>query len=78
MEVRRPVSEKKLQANRANAKRSTGPRTPAGKASVSRKPSVCWLCLVVLTIQLTTGIPESPSIVLPLDLSEIEAEEVAS
>jgi hypothetical protein len=34
METRRPISEKKLQANRANAKRSTGPRTPAGKAAV--------------------------------------------
>ena len=36
MEIRRPISEKKMQANRANAKRSTGPRTPAGKATVSK------------------------------------------
>ena len=36
MEIRRPISEKKLQANRANAKRSTGPKTPAGKAAVRR------------------------------------------
>src|SRR3954471_20417487 len=29
---RRPLSEKKLAANRANAKKSTGPRTAAGKS----------------------------------------------
>jgi hypothetical protein len=34
--MRQPISERKLQANRANAKRSTGPRTEAGKAA-SRK-----------------------------------------
>src|SRR5690242_2394362 len=28
----RPVSERRLAANRANAKRSTGPKTPAGKS----------------------------------------------
>lgn len=32
----RPISERKLQANRANAQRSTGPRTEAGKA-ISRR-----------------------------------------
>jgi hypothetical protein len=31
---RRPISEKKLKANRANAKRSTGPKTLAGKVAV--------------------------------------------
>jgi len=31
--VRRPISERSLRANRANAKRSTGPRTEAGKAA---------------------------------------------
>ena len=36
MEIQRPISERKLQANRANAKRSTGPRTSAGKAAVRR------------------------------------------
>jgi hypothetical protein len=36
MEIQRPISEKKLQANRANAKRSTGPKTSAGKAAVRR------------------------------------------
>ena len=36
MEIRRPISERKLQANRANAKRSTGPKTSAGKAAVRR------------------------------------------
>jgi hypothetical protein len=34
-EVRRVVSEKQLAANRANAKKSTGPRTPGGKARSS-------------------------------------------
>src|SRR5688572_233197 len=28
---RKPISEKRLAANRANAKKSTGPRTPQGK-----------------------------------------------
>lgn len=35
-DVKRPISARKVQANRANAKRSTGPRTAAGKA-VSRR-----------------------------------------
>ncbi|MEP7366295.1 MAG: hypothetical protein ABI972_23805, partial [Acidobacteriota bacterium] len=30
--LKKPISEAKLQANRANARKSTGPRTPAGKA----------------------------------------------
>lgn len=34
--VKRPISERKLQANRANAKRSTGPRTESGKAASRR------------------------------------------
>jgi hypothetical protein len=33
--VRRPISIRKIEANRRNAKRSTGPRTIAGKARVS-------------------------------------------
>ena len=36
VDIRQPISERKLQANRANAKRSTGPRTEAGKAVSSR------------------------------------------
>ena len=36
MDTKRPISERKLQANRANAKRSTGPRTEAGKAASCR------------------------------------------
>ena len=36
MEIKRPISERKLQANRANAKRSTGPRTERGKAASRR------------------------------------------
>jgi len=34
--MKRPISERKLQANRANAKRSTGPRSGAGKAASCR------------------------------------------
>lgn len=36
LRAKRPISERKLQANRANAKRSTGPRTEAGKAASCR------------------------------------------
>lgn len=36
MDGKRPISERKLQANRANAKRSTGPKTAAGKAASRR------------------------------------------
>jgi hypothetical protein len=36
VDIGRPISERKLQANRANAKRSTGPRTEAGKAASRR------------------------------------------
>jgi hypothetical protein len=32
----RPVSERKLSANPANAQKSTGPRTPEGKRRVAR------------------------------------------
>jgi hypothetical protein len=35
-----PISERKLAANRANARRSTGPRTAAGKRKVSRNAVV--------------------------------------
>jgi hypothetical protein len=36
VDPKKPISEKRLQANRANAKRSTGPKTAAGKALVRR------------------------------------------
>lgn len=36
LRVKRPISDRKLQANRANAKRSTGPRTEAGKVASRR------------------------------------------
>jgi hypothetical protein len=36
LSMKRPISERKLQANRANAKRSTGPRSEAGKAASCR------------------------------------------
>lgn len=34
--ARKPISEKRLAANRANARKSTGPRSAAGKEKVSR------------------------------------------
>jgi hypothetical protein len=36
VDTKLPISERKLQANRANAKRSTGPKTEAGKAASRR------------------------------------------
>ncbi len=36
LRVKRPISDRKLKANRANAQRSTGPRTAAGKATSRR------------------------------------------
>jgi hypothetical protein len=36
LSMKRPISERKLQASRANAKRSTGPKTEAGKAASCR------------------------------------------
>jgi hypothetical protein len=36
MDAKRPISERKLQANQANAKRSTGPKTESGKAASRR------------------------------------------
>jgi len=36
LRIKRAISERKLRANRANAQRSTGPRTAAGKATSCR------------------------------------------
>jgi hypothetical protein len=41
---RRPVSRRRLAANRANARKSTGPRTAAGKRRVSRNAIKHGLC----------------------------------
>ncbi|HTQ54797.1 MAG TPA: hypothetical protein VMI94_10075 [Bryobacteraceae bacterium] len=38
------LSEARIQANRQNAKKSTGPRTPAGKAASSRNRTTHGLC----------------------------------
>ena len=37
-------SKRKIEANRRNASKSTGPRTPEGKARVSRNPVTSGLC----------------------------------
>jgi len=43
-ERRKPTSEKKIQANRRNARRSTGPRTARGKRIASRNSTKHGLC----------------------------------
>jgi len=53
--IRRPISERKLQANRANAKRSTGPRTEAGKAASRRNALKHGILSRV--VDLPSGIP---------------------
>ena len=50
----KPVSAKRLAANRANAARSTGPRTPAGKArsaANSRKHGFAAACYSVVRLE---------------------------
>jgi hypothetical protein len=74
MEIPRPISEKKLQANRANANKSTGPKTSAGKAAVRRnalkhglrsnmlsvRPAECVECFYDMLLNIkTTGEPET-------------------
>ncbi len=49
--TQRPISEKKLQANRANAARSTGPKTLAGKATVRRNALKHGLCSQTLELR---------------------------
>ena len=49
----RPISERKLEANRANARKSTGPRTEAGKG-VSRMNAVTH-GLLAQTVVITAG-----------------------
>jgi hypothetical protein len=39
-----PISKRKLAANRANAQKSTGPKTPAGKETVSQNRITHGLC----------------------------------
>lgn len=63
MEIKRPISERKLQANRANAKRSTGPRTEAGKAA-SRKNA--------LKHGIMSRVVDLPSAVPEVDLCSLE------
>src|SRR5215212_423764 len=41
---KRPSSQKRLISNRANSQKSTGPRTPAGKAKVSKNATKHALC----------------------------------
>jgi hypothetical protein len=63
MGIKQPISERKLQANRANAKRSTGPRTEAGKAA-SRKNA--------LKHGILSRVVDLPSAVPEVDLCSLE------
>ena len=49
MNTKKPISEARLRANRANAQKSTGPRTPAGKQRSSRNALVHGLTAQSLT-----------------------------
>jgi len=60
--MKRPISERKLLANRANAKRSTGPRTEAGKAASRRN---------ALKHGILSSAVDLPS-VIPADLYSLE------
>jgi hypothetical protein len=51
MENPKPISEVKQQANRANAARSTGPKTLAGKATVRRNALKHGLCSRTLELR---------------------------
>jgi len=55
--MRQPISERKLQANRANAKRSTGPRTEPGKAA-SRKNALKH-GILSRVVDLPSAVPEA-------------------
>jgi len=57
-ERKRPISEKKLAANRANAQRSTGPKTTAGKANSSRNSYKHGLCAQHLFPPGSQGAPD--------------------
>ncbi len=45
------VSQKRIDANRANAKRSTGPKTPEGKANASRNAVQHGLCASTFVLE---------------------------
>ena len=57
VDINRPISERKLLANRANAKRSTGPRTEAGKAASRRNAQKHGILSRV--VDLTSAIPRN-------------------
>jgi len=56
-----PISERKLQANRANAKRSTGPRTDRGKAISGRNAVKHGILSRSLDLPFKTPITDLPS-----------------
>jgi len=76
---KQPISERKLQANRANAKRSTGPRTERGKAISRRnalKHGILSRSLDLPSKTTTTGRRSSEIVGLPP--STIQARDSAS
>jgi hypothetical protein len=54
-QAKQPISQKKLAANRANAQRSTGPRTPAGKARAARNSLKHGFCAQHMLRELSGG-----------------------
>lgn len=54
-QAKQPISQKKLAANRANARRSTGPRTPAGKARAARNSLKHGFCAHHILRELSGG-----------------------
>src|SRR3712207_5480746 len=66
LRVNRLISERKLRANAENAKKSTGPRSPGGKAQSSRNASSHGL-----SIPIHPGTPEGDAVD---ELTELLAE----
>jgi hypothetical protein len=60
--MKRPISERKLQANRENAKRSTGPKTEAGKAASCKNALKHGILSLALDVRLETPGPDFRSL----------------
>src|SRR5512144_2165864 len=66
---RRPVSPRRVAANRANARKSTGPRTAAGKKRVARNARKHGLCA-----QFGARLPSECGATFNTFLAELEAD----
>lgn len=65
LRLKRPISQRKLLANRANAQRSTGPRTETGKAASRRN---------ALTHGILSRLIDLPPVTRRLDLHSLKVE----